>query len=132
MKTTVLQKLSRPEVFRLSDETHISRVHLRTPDLRRALDFYQRAIGFKVLERSKDEASLSATGRPPGFLAFTEDRNAAPRRPRTTGLYHFAIRYPTRRDLANALRRIIGFFRDFPGDFYWSFAFVSKSEKTAG
>jgi catechol 2,3-dioxygenase len=107
MKTTVLQKLSGPEVFRLSDETYISRVHLRTPDLRRALDFYQRVIGFKVLERSKDEASVSATGSPPGFLAFTEDRNAAPRRPRTTGLYHFAIRYPTRRDLANALRRII-------------------------
>lgn len=107
MKTMESQKLARPESFRLPDETHVNRVHLRTPDLARALDFYQRVIGFKVVERSKDEASLSATGRPPGFLAFTENRNAAPRRKRTTGLYHFAIRYPTRRDLADALRRII-------------------------
>jgi len=107
MRTIDTKKDAETEVLRLPDETHVSRVHLRTANLSRVLDFYQRVIGFKVLARRPSEAALSATLRAPALLDFTEDRNAAPRRNRTTGLYHFAIRYPTRRDLANALRRII-------------------------
>lgn len=92
--------------FRLPAETHVSRVHLRTALLDRALEFYYRVIGFKLIERSKSQAALSATGRVPALLVFTEEPNAATRPQRATGLYHFAIRYPTRRDLAQAVLRL--------------------------
>ena len=93
--------------FKLPDETRVSRVHLRTSNLAGVLDFYQQVLGLGVLARGQSEASLSATGSPPAFLVFTEAPNASPRPPRATGLYHFAIRFPTRRDLAHAVRRVL-------------------------
>lgn len=93
--------------FHLPNETHVSCVHLRTPNLARALDFYQRVIGFKVVERRGPQAWLSATGRAPALLVLTEDENASARPKRATGLYHFAIRFPTRGDLAHAVLRLI-------------------------
>ncbi|MGD0262030.1 MAG: VOC family protein [Verrucomicrobiota bacterium] len=107
MNAIALHQARAPAVLRLPDETHVSRVHLRTTDLARALDFYQRVIGLKLRERGESGASLSATGGRPALLILTEDRNAVPRPQRATGLYHLAIRFPTRRDLAHALRRLV-------------------------
>jgi catechol-2,3-dioxygenase len=62
---TLFETKSRTEAtnaFRLPDDTHVCCVHLRTPDLARALDFYQRVIGFKLIERGESKASLSAKG----------------------------------------------------------------------
>ena len=94
--------------FQLPDQTRMSQVRLRTLNLAPVLGFYQDIIGFKYSQRNEAEVSLSATGGGPALLVFTEDPNATPRPQRTTGLYHFAIRYPTRGDLADASRRIIG------------------------
>ena len=80
-------------------------MHLRTANLARALDFYQRVIGLKLRERTESGASLSVTGSRPALLILTEDGNAAPRSQRATALYHLAIRVPTQRDVAHALRR---------------------------
>ena len=99
--------------FKLPDETHVSRVQLRTANLAGVLEFYQKVIGLRVIERTESEASLSATGSAPAFLVFTEARNAIPRPHRTTGLYH-AIRFPTRRDLAQTYLRIVA--ADYPID----------------
>ena len=93
--------------FHLPDETHLSQVHLRTRSLVRALEFYQRVIGLQVIERSPVKVTLSATGSAPAILILTEDPNAVPRPQRATGLYHLAIRYPTRRDLAHAFARLV-------------------------
>lgn len=87
-------------------EIRVARVQLRTADLERALAFYQGVLGFKLVERNGATASLSPTGQPPSLLSLNEERTAWPRPPRATGLYHFAIRYPTRRDLAHALQRL--------------------------
>jgi len=87
-------------------DIRISQVHLRTRDLARTLDFYTRVLGFKIIDRGECSASLSATGQEPALIVFTEHPTATPPVPRTTGLYHFALRYPTRRDLAEALRRL--------------------------
>jgi catechol 2,3-dioxygenase len=92
--------------FELPEETHFGHVHLRTANLARIVDFYRRVIGLKVIGQSGNQASLSATGHTPALLLFTEDKKAAPRSRPTTGLYHFAIRYPTRPDLAQALRQL--------------------------
>lgn len=94
--------------FQLPDQTRLSRVHLRVRDLGRMLAFYEQAVGLRVVERSGEQASLSATGRGPAWLVLSADPDATPRPPRSTGLYHVAIRFPTRRDLAGALRRVTG------------------------
>src|SRR5438105_1356011 len=91
----------------LPEETRISRVHLRTAELERAVAFYSHVLGLKVTRKPGSQAVLSA-GEGPGFIVLTEDRNAAPRLALTTGLYHFALRYPSRQDLACALQRLVG------------------------
>ena len=100
--------------FKLPDETHVSRVHLRTANLAGVLEFYQKAIGLRVIDRTESEASLSATGSTPAFLVLTEVRTANPRPHPATGLYHLAIRFPTRRDLAQTYLRIVA--ADYPID----------------
>jgi catechol 2,3-dioxygenase len=87
-------------------------VHLRTADLEKQLKFYRDVLGLKRLERTGPVASLSPTGEAAPFLVLTEDREARPHSARTTGLYHFAVRYPSRRDLAIAFFRLAR--RDYP------------------
>jgi catechol 2,3-dioxygenase len=99
---------------RLPDETRISQVHLRIANLDRALGFYQGVLGFRVVDRSPKRATLSASEHGPALIVLTEDPGASPRSDRATGLYHFAIRYPARRDLAQALVRLAK--TDYPID----------------
>lgn len=85
----------------------IGHVHLRVADLDRAIRFYQDALGFEVKSRVRGAAFLSAGGYHHHIgLNTWESRGGSPPPPGTTGLYHFAIRYPTRRALADALQRL--------------------------
>jgi catechol 2,3-dioxygenase len=86
----------------------IGHVHLKVADLGRALDFYAGVLGFEVQQRLGDDAAFLSAG---GYhhhigLNTWESRGGSPPPPGTTGLYHVAIRYPTRRALADALRRV--------------------------
>jgi catechol 2,3-dioxygenase len=90
----------------IPSQIRISRVHLRTRNLPQALDFYTRALGFKIIDQGESSISLSTTGQGPALIVFTEDSTATLPTRLTTGLYHFALRYPTRRDLAEALLRL--------------------------
>ena len=87
----------------------IGHVHLKVANLDRAVDFYHRVMGFDLIFRFKDQAAfLSAGGYHHHIGPNTwESKNGAPPDPGTTGLYHFAINYPERRDLAAALKRIL-------------------------
>ena len=91
----------------LPEQTRISQVHLRTAKLEGAVAFYTDVLGLKLLRAPGSQAILSATGEAPGLLELTEDLNAPLRPPRSSGLYHFAIRYPARLDLAHALERLL-------------------------
>lgn len=87
----------------------IGHVHLKVANLDRAVDFYHRVMGFDLIFRFKDQAAFLSAG---GYhhhigLNTWESKNGAPPDPGTTGLYHFAINYPERRDLAAALKRIL-------------------------
>ncbi len=82
--------------------THIGCVHLQVRDRERALAFYRDLLGLREIGREGATVLLSATGSLPPRLALTERPGARPKPPRTTGLYHVAIRLPTRRDLARA------------------------------
>jgi catechol 2,3-dioxygenase len=86
----------------------IGHVHLKVADVDRALDFYCGVLGFELMQRYGDDAAFVSAG---GYhhhigLNSWESKDGAPPPAGTTGLYHVAIRYPSRRSLADALRRL--------------------------
>jgi catechol 2,3-dioxygenase len=93
-------------LYRIADATRIGYVHLRVRDLERSLAFYLDVLGFKLVSGGMHTATLSATGRGPGLIVLTERKDAPARPPRSTGLYHFAIRVPDRRALAMMIRHL--------------------------
>jgi catechol 2,3-dioxygenase len=87
----------------------IGHVHLKVSDIDRALAFYRDVLGFELQQRMGDSAAFVSAG---GYhhhigLNTWESRGGSPPPPGTTGLYHVAIRYPTRTALADALRRLV-------------------------
>ena len=87
----------------------IGHVHLKVADLDRALAFYRDMLGFEVMQRNGDEAAFLSAGGYHHHLGLNtwESRGGSPPPPGTTGLYHVAIRYPDRRTLGDALRRLV-------------------------
>jgi catechol 2,3-dioxygenase len=87
----------------------IGHVHLKVADLDRAIAFYHDVLGFDITQRmGKAAAFLSAGGYHHHIgLNTWESRGGAAPAPATTGLYPVAIGYPTRAELADALRRLI-------------------------
>jgi catechol 2,3-dioxygenase len=87
----------------------IGHVHLKVADLERAVSFYCDILGFELTQRyGRDAAFVSAGGYHHHIgLNQWESRGGSPPLPGTTGLYHFAIRYPSRAALADALRRLM-------------------------
>jgi catechol 2,3-dioxygenase len=88
----------------------IGHVHLKVSDLDRALAFYSGVLGFELMQRFGDQAAFVAAGGYHHHLGLNtwESRGANPPPRNTTGLYHTAIRYPDRRSLADALKRVLG------------------------
>ncbi|HZZ57196.1 MAG TPA: VOC family protein [Opitutaceae bacterium] len=87
----------------------IGHVHLKVADLDRALAFYRDVLGFEVTQRYGRQAAFLSAG---GYhhhigLNTWESAGGSPPPPGSTGLYHVAILYPTRAELADALRRLI-------------------------
>jgi catechol 2,3-dioxygenase len=87
----------------------IGHVHLKVSDLDRALRFYRDVLGFEVMQRHANEVAFISAG---GYhhhigLNTWESAGGQPPPPGTTGVYHFAILYPTRAALADALRRLM-------------------------
>ncbi|HYH47004.1 MAG TPA: VOC family protein [Thermoanaerobaculia bacterium] len=87
----------------------IGHVHLKVADIERALAFYRGVLGFELTQRFGEGAAFLSAG---GYhhhigLNTWESEGGRPPAPGTTGLYHLAILYPTRAELADALRRLI-------------------------
>ena len=80
-------------------------VHLRVDDLDAALGLYGPVIGLDVVERDSEHAALGAPGGPV-LLSLSSAGVRGPAPARAAGLFHTAIRFPTRADLAAALRRL--------------------------
>jgi catechol 2,3-dioxygenase len=86
----------------------IGHVHLKVADLDRALAFYVGVLGFTETYRRAGAAFISAGGYHHHIgLNTWESKGGSPPAPGTTGLYHTAILYPTRKLLADALQRLI-------------------------
>jgi catechol 2,3-dioxygenase len=86
----------------------IGHVHLKVADLERSLAFYRDVLGFDVVQRMGGRAAFLSAGGYHHHLGLNtwESLGGAPPPPGTTGLYHVAVRYPDRRALADALRRL--------------------------
>src|SRR5258705_5021114 len=87
----------------------IGHVHLKVADLDRALGFYCGVLGFELMQRLPSGAAFVSAG---GYhhhigLNTWESKDGHPPGPRTTGLFHTAILYPTRPALADALYRVM-------------------------
>ena len=87
----------------------IGHVHLKVADIERSLGFYRDVLGFELQQRWGDSAAFVSAG---GYhhhigLNTWESKGGSPPPRGTTGLFHVAIRYPTRRALAEGLRRVV-------------------------
>lgn len=102
-----------PPPFPTSPAIHpsarIGHVHLKVADLERALGFYCGVLGFQLMQRFGPQAAFISAG---GYhhhigLNTWESQGAPPPPPHTTGLFHVAILYPDRPQLADALMRLL-------------------------
>lgn len=106
---SIVDTPSGPRPAPISPGTRIGHVHLKVADIQRALDFYCGVLGFVLTQRFGRQAAFVSAG---GYhhhigLNTWESLGGSPPAPGTTGLFHLAILYPTRADLADALRRLI-------------------------
>ncbi len=97
------------ESYKIPPQTQIGHVHLKVSDLQRSLDFYQKLLGFEITTMYGPQAAFISAG---GYhhhigLNTWQSKNAGPADPRSVGLYHTAIVYPSRKDLAAILKRLL-------------------------
>ncbi len=90
--------------FSIHPATKIGMVSLKVANLENQLAFYQQALGFQLHWREGKRAGLGAGGA--DLLQLTEEPNLQKYRG-VTGLYHFAVLFPNRRELARVLARLI-------------------------
>jgi catechol 2,3-dioxygenase len=95
--------------FTAPADTRIGHVHLKVADLERAIAFYSDMLGFTVTSRyGKGAAFLSAGGYHHHIgLNTWESKDGTQPPPHHTGLYHTAILYPSRADLARVFKRVV-------------------------
>ncbi|MBA2257771.1 MAG: VOC family protein [Acidobacteria bacterium] len=86
----------------------IGHVHLKVSDLERAIAFYSGVLGFELTQRMGTSAAFLSVGGYHHYIGLNtwESRGGRPPAQGATGLYHFAIRYPDRASLGDALRRL--------------------------
>ena len=89
--------------------TRIGHVHLKVSNLERALQFYHGVLGFEIIQRLGDEAAFISAG---GYhhhigLNTWQSKGASAPPQYSTGLFHTAIVYPTRKDWAQILKRLL-------------------------
>ena len=90
-------------------QTSIGHVHLKVSDLERAVKFYTEVFGFDLMARMGSNAAFLSAGDYHHHIGLNtwESAGGPPPPPGSTGLYHFAILLPSRRELARTLKRVI-------------------------
>lgn len=96
-------------VMSIHPKSKIGHVHLTVSNLERSLAFYRDILGFDVVTRYGDSAVFLSAGGYHHHIALNvwAGEGAPPPPKGTTGLYHFAILYPSRKELAKALRSLM-------------------------
>ena len=93
---------------RINEAVDIGHVHLKVSDLERSIAFYSGVLGFELTQRWGTSAAFLSAGDYHHHIGLNtwESLGGPPSAAGTTGLYHFAIRYPDRASLGDALRRL--------------------------
>jgi len=93
----------------VDSRVRIGHVHLKVADLEWSLAFYRDVLGFEVTQRFGSQAAFLSAGGYHHHLGLNtwESEGGQPPPPGATGLYHVAILYPTRAELADAVRRVL-------------------------
>lgn len=93
----------------IATTTRIGHVHLKVSELQRSLDFYCGVLGFELMQRLGNSAAFISAGGYHHHIGLNTWESAGGQAPPAgaTGLYHLAILYPNRRELGDALRRVI-------------------------
>jgi catechol 2,3-dioxygenase len=97
---------TRAQEHKISPGTRIGHVHLKVADIGRALGFYRDVLGFEITQWYGEDAVFLSAGGYHHHIGLNTwmSRNAPPAPPGSAGLFHLAILYPERRELAQALR----------------------------
>lgn len=95
-----------PTHFHKKPNKYVSHVQLKVSNLQNSLEYYTTIIGFDVLEQTNTTAVLTFDGST-SALSLEEIPNALPLKGGQTGLYHFALLLPTRKDLGNFIQHIM-------------------------
>lgn len=94
--------------YKIPAQTRIGHVHLKVSDLQRSLDFYCGLLGFELMMQYGEEAAFISAGKYHHHIVlnvwYSKDKPPAP--VRAPGLFHTAILYPSRKDLAEILQRL--------------------------
>ena len=94
--------------YRAPADIRIGHIHLHVSNLERSVAFYRDVMGFDLLFKFEDAAFLSAGGYHHHIgLSTWGTAGMEPAGRRRPGLYHFALNYPTRQDLARAVKRLV-------------------------
>jgi catechol 2,3-dioxygenase len=92
--------------MKIPDNTIIQSADLSVSDLGKSLEFYSSLIGFKEISREGKTVYLSANGKQPCIISVNENKTGQPPFRNNTGLYHIAIRFPDRKELAKVFMRL--------------------------
>ncbi|MEO8514458.1 MAG: VOC family protein [Ignavibacteria bacterium] len=92
--------------MKIPDNTKIHSADLKVKDLKSSLNFYSNLMGFKIISQDETSAMLSANGSLPYILQLHENKNVIHRPYGSTGLFHIAIRLPSRKELARVFLRM--------------------------
>jgi catechol 2,3-dioxygenase len=95
--------------YTLPAQTRIGHVHLKVSDLQRSIDFYCELLGFELMMRYGAEAAFVSAGGYHHHIGLNTwySKGQPPAAATSPGLFHTAILYPQRKDLAVALRRLL-------------------------
>lgn len=96
-------------MYTIPPGTRIGHVHLKVADLERSLRFYRDLLGFEVQQFYGDAAAFISAGGYHHHIGLNTwySKNAGPAPRNAAGLFHTAILYPTRKDLAIALKSLV-------------------------
>lgn len=95
--------------YKVPADTRIGHVHLKVSDLDKALAFYHGLLGFEITQRYGSQAVFVSAGGYHHHIGLNTwySKNAPPAPQHGCGLFHTAILYPTRRDLAVVVKRLL-------------------------
>lgn len=92
--------------FHSRPQTFVKSIELTVTDLERSLSFYEGMLGFSILKRNENKIDLTLDGVQP-LLSIQQLKSPQPKQARTSGLYHFALLLPNRKELAKVLRHLM-------------------------